>query len=135
MRVGTKLPGMIDMTDDIRNDSTNNYFLTSWSTEGVECVIDITAHYYDSFDLAQDTLEDRGPREPNEADRLLNGMLMRARFQTNRFEVYGLLTSKEITEEELWTWAERDPQVFVDMVREKGVCFYHPRGQHKPVIQ
>jgi hypothetical protein len=128
---------MIDMTNDICDDTTQNYFLTSWSMEGVECVIDVTEHYYDSLDLAQDALEDNGPRKPNEADRLLNGMLMRARFQTNRFEVWGLRTDKDITEEGLWAWAERDPQGFVDMVREKGVCFYNdrPRGQRKPVIQ
>lgn len=122
------------MTEE-RNPENNNYFFTSWSMEGVETIIDITEHYVD--DLVRAQAELAGEELSKEADRLLNGMLIRARFQTNRFEVWGLITDKSITEESLWTWAERDPQGFVDMVREKGVCFYNdrPRGQRKPVIQ
>lgn len=115
------------MTEE-RNCETHNYFLISWTCYGVEAVIDITEDYRDEFDDAQYLLEgNTKKREPSNTDRLLHGMLMRARFNTDEMQVYGLLAEKCITREDLWEWGQRDPQGFADMVREKGVSFWEPR--------
>lgn len=124
------------MTEE-RNDSTCNYFLTSWNSEGVEAVVDITKDYVDEFDSAQAKLmgEPDPAKLPSNAGRMLHMMTLRARFQGNRFEIYGLLTDKTITEQDLRAWAESDPQGYVDMVRERGVSLYNTRSPRDDVIR
>jgi hypothetical protein len=116
------------------NPETCNYFLASFGPGGFECVIDITEHYYDNNTQALALLAATpDPSSKNPAGRLLWGMTMRARFNLGN-EVYGLVTDKSITEDDLKHMADEEPQELANLLRTHGVQFAGPRAGSKPKI-
>jgi hypothetical protein len=136
----------IDSPSDDSEEAVNvgNTFLVYWCDEGLESIIDITE------DLAQANLREREMifdilKDPDGAkinepqkriSRLINGMSLRAQFNTQRnYELYCLHTTEEITKEQLESYFDNDPQSTVNLIRERGThMFGQGAGKRKQVI-
>ena len=123
--------------DDIIEDeeSSPEYtFIIMWCSEGIECCIplDMTKLGDGANMLAQ--LEDRENDYQREMSRLLFMLTLRARANTQRhYEIYKLITAG-ITQEQIESMFESNPQGIVDLIREKGVVLYSDRTKEKPKI-
>lgn len=126
------------------NLNVGNTFLVYWCDEGLESIIDITQ------DLAQanqreremlfDILKDPDAAKINEPQKrisqLINGMSLRAQFNTQRnYELYCLHTTEDITKDQLEGYFSNEPQSTVDLIRERGThMFGQGAGKRKQVI-
>ena len=109
---------------------TTNAFLFSWDIHGVEAIIPITQ--YEDWDTqnAFETLAGNA-KTPNPLNSTINAILMRARFNPQRFyEVYAVDCDPHMRESNWQYMWERDPQSCADMIRKRGVKLY---GEPMPV--
>ncbi len=114
---------------------TTNAFLMSWDCTGVEAVIPITQ--YEDWDTvnAFSVLQGKNPT-PSPLNSIYNAILMRARFNAQRFyEVYAIDCDKCITEQDWRDMWAASPQATADLVRARGVKLYgEPLGSQRAVI-
>ena len=114
----------------------DNHFLVMWCSEGLECIvpIDVTKLSEGADMLAM--LEDRENDYGKEMGRLLWMLKIRAQTNSQRnYEIYKLVCSGEITQENLESMFEQNPQNAADLLRSKGVKLYGERlGKKKQVI-
>lgn len=96
--------------------------LAMWCCEGFECIQDITNFHPElweqqrTIDLLKGT-----PIQSNPLQRQLFAMQMRARVNGQRnYELYTFRADDHITEDDLWGWANNDPQTLVDWIRKNG---------------
>lgn len=55
----------------------------------------------------------------------LGAMMMRARFNPQRaYEIWTFNTTEDLDEDTLWSYADENPQVLVDMIRDRGKKLY-----------
>lgn len=96
------------------------YFLLSWDREGFECVQDITDQHPDNWDKSQLMLALKSnPVRKNPLFSQLGGMMMRARFNTQRDpEIYIIGVDDDIDIDTVREWSKSDPQSLVDWTRE-----------------
>jgi hypothetical protein len=100
-------------------------YLAMWCSEGLECIINVTE--IEREDIIN-VLNDKPKRGVP-----LNQMLLRARFNSQRFyEIYAF--SSELTKQELEGMFESDPQTIVDAIRECGKQLYSERRPEDRVI-
>ena len=107
---------------------TTNAFIFSWDQEGIESIVPITQ--YEDWDKVQLMEVLKGnPLEKNPLNQLINMMVLRARFNTQRhYEIYAIDCDPELDEV---FWKERwqaDPQWCADIVRKKGYVIHNDRA-------
>lgn len=108
----------------------NHQFVVMWCNQGLEYVGDITA---DNQRVMWENLQ--GRESPRHA--LANPMHLRLRAQHNldrHYEIYFIDAEDGITEDDIKDMFMSNPQTAVDIIRQKGDCFYSNRADNKPVI-
>lgn len=116
------------------NDDAN-LFLLSWDCYGLESCVNLTAL---EGKQVWDTLKDDTHRSrPTEVSQIVNSIMLRARANSHRhYEIYTITVEKSITEENLKSWFDRDPQSIAELIREQGKKLYSDRmhlGNYKIV--
>ena len=109
---------------------TKNAYLFSWDCTGVEAIIPITQ--YEDWDTvnAFGVLEGKSPT-PSPLNSTVNAILMRARFNAQRFyEVYAVDCDPGISEDDWRDMWAASPQMCADMIRKRGVKLW---GEPMPV--
>ncbi|MCX7593187.1 MAG: hypothetical protein N2235_05405 [Fischerella sp.] len=118
-------------------------FIAMWCSEGLESLIDITDKLdaannferYKIFDIIQNPDEVKTNQAMAELNRMLLGLTMRARANTQRhYEIYMVVTPNNITANDLTAMFNANPQGMVDLFREKGVKIHSDRATSKPLI-
>lgn len=109
-------------------------FLFSWCCDGFECIRDITK--FESFEEDNFALLLQGKEEKtDELGRFIHMLQLRARFNPQRnYEIYAIKTSPDFTEEYFNTMADDDPQMLVDLIRDRGVELYSDRKTSRSKI-
>jgi len=122
------------------------FFFIAFCSDGFEVIEDVTQYVpngdQDSeFEIEQTyrRLADLPVKKNNKLSQMTGHMTLRARFNPQRYyEIYLQSTDDHVTEEDLWQWAETDPQSLVDLVREKHTYeIYsdrHLRNSERPQI-
>lgn len=111
------------------------YILASWCSEGFECLQDITK--YKDFEAHQifKLLDNKEPAT-NPLDQLMNSLIMRARFNTQRqYEIYVFTTDDSITLEDVESMSRDSPQFLADFARANGTKFFSDRQTTTPKIR
>lgn len=116
------------------------YFLTSWDSEGFECVQDITQFHEDNWEKKELIEILKGEKErssPNPLMQQLTSMKLRARFNSQRFpEIYAFKSEDDIQESQIKEWSNTDPQGLVDWIRKNGICVVsHRRTEERVQIR
>ena len=105
-------------------------FIIMWDSNGLEYVADITA---DEQRVMWEKLQGRdAPRHA-----IANPFHLKLRAQANpqrNYEIYFMGANKDITAEDIREAFEANPQNMVDVIRERGKCFYSGRNTEKRVI-
>ena len=107
---------------------TTNAYLVYWCEEGLESIIPITQ--YEHWD-AENTFRILNDEEPvrNPMNGVLQGMLLRARFNSQRhYELYAIDCNNDITKEDLEQMFEDSPQTAADLIRNRGHKMYSDRA-------
>ena len=104
---------------------TVNAFLMSWNCTGVEAIVPITQ--YEDWDTvnAFEILQGNASNNSNPLNSILNSILLRARFNSQRYyEVYAIDCDECFTEDDWRFMWESDPQATAELVRAHGVHLY-----------
>ena len=105
-------------------------FIIMWDSNGLEYVADITA---DEQRVMWEKLQGRdAPRHA-----IANPFHLKLRAQANpqrNYEIYFMGADEDITAEDIREAFEANPQNMVDVIRERGKCFYSGRNTEKRVI-
>ena len=96
-----------------------NYFLISWTNEGLECIVDVTEDHPDNFNVKLAMAMIAGEKHPdNLASHIGYQIKMRAQFNPQRqTEAYVIGTDLDL--ETVEEFARADIQALVDFTREK----------------
>ena len=109
---------------------TTNAFLFSWDIHGVESIVPIS-QYEDWDTLNAFAVLEGNAKTDNPFNRILHFILMRARFNPQRFyEVYAVDCDPNITESDWQYMWDSDPQHCANIIRERGIKLY---GEPMPV--
>ena len=105
-------------------------FIIMWDSNGLEYIADITA---DEQRVMWEKLQGRdAPRHA-----IANPFHLRLRAQANpqrNYEIYFMGADEDTTAEDIREAFEANPQNMVDVIRERGECFYSGRNTEKRVI-
>lgn len=115
----------------------HNVFLLSWDMTGLESVIDLTSieKLHDQEEklrlvkiLSDPEAKDPGNQSGSVINQIVQSVLLRARVNSQRhYEVYTIQTTEGITEEDLRSMFDNDPQNAADLIRERGNMLYSDR--------
>ena len=96
-----------------------NYFLISWTNEGLECVVDVTEDHPDNFNVKLAMAMMAGEKHPDNLSSHIGYQIkMRAQFNPQRqTEAYVIGTDLDL--ETVEEFAQADIQALVDFTREK----------------
>lgn len=105
------------------DENTGDIFVVSFCCEGLEGVIPVSElERQDTFDIL------KGNTASHKAGSAVNMMLLRARFNPQRFyEVYAIKASTGITADDIKGMFDADPQCAADIIREKGQELFSDR--------
>lgn len=100
--------------------SDTQTFIFAFSEEGFESIINLTA-----MDMAFIQAKMADEKLPQQPGNLVHMLELRARYNAQRkMEVWVLGVDQGLTEEDLWGWAENDPQSLANALRERGHAIY-----------
>lgn len=107
---------------------THTYVL-SWDCHGLEAVINISDIEKENMWAAlSDISENSNKGRPNTVNSIVNMLMLRARFNTQRhYEIYAIDTDASITAEDLRQQFDDNPQGMADLIRERGRQLYSDR--------
>jgi hypothetical protein len=109
--------------------SKSRVFVCYWDCNGFECIVDMTSW---EKNCLLDTIAGRPLTKPPVS---LNMLTLRARFNPQRNpEIWTFNTTDEMTEEDMWSYAEENPQALVDLIRARGKKIYGSKYT-EPVIK
>lgn len=107
---------------------SDHTFLAMWCSEGLEYLADITKHEQTQVWNALKGSDTKAL--PN-----INAMVLRARCNSQRhYEIYLFTAQAGITENDLRSMFEADPQYAVDLIRERGQKLYSDRASGKKEV-
>ena len=113
---------------------TTNAYIFSWDQQGIEAIVPISQYeHHDKQNLIR-MLSDK-PAERNPLDSIVRGLLLRAKFNSQRhYEIYAI-DCTEGMDDKFWKeqWDEY-PQETAELIRERGHKLYSDRATNKPVI-
>lgn len=102
-------------------------YVLSWDCTGLEAVVnisDIEKEKMWSVLKESDNEKSRGPS----VNSIVNMLMLRARFNTQRhYEIYCIDTDDTITEEDLRSQFDDNPQGMADLIRDRGRQLYSDR--------
>lgn len=113
---------------------TTNAFIFSWDIYGVEAIVPITKYENHDKENLMRILKEEATK-PNPLNNIIQALLMRARFNTQRhYEIYAIDCDSSL-DEQFWRkqWEEH-PQFTADLIRDKGLKLYSDRQTKQPVI-
>lgn len=104
--------------------TTSNTFVLSWDQLGLDGVINATE--YEQRAMMSILKDDETP--PKSAASVVNAMLLRARFNSQRhYEIYAIDVTDSISEDDIRSMFEDDPQSAADLIRVRGRCLHSDR--------
>jgi hypothetical protein len=107
---------------------TTNAYLVYWCEEGLESVVPITEYEKWDRDNTFRVLNDQESLT-NPLNRMIQGMLLRARFNTQRhYELYAVDCEDGIVAEDIVQMFENSPQTAADTFRRLGHKLYSDRA-------
>jgi len=106
-----------------------------WDMYGLEQVKAISKYENCEHENLIRVLKDEKPF-PNPVNEMLFIWVNRARFNTDRhYEVWAVdCGDPTLTEDDWYDMFESNPQVCVDLIRSKGVCFHSDKLQKEKVV-
>lgn len=106
---------------------TKNAFIFSWDQEGIESIVPITQ--YENWDKENTMRLLRGESAiRNPLDSVVQRLILRARFNTQRhYEIYAIDCDSDLDEEFWRTQWETEPQFTADLIRARGHKLYSDR--------
>lgn len=118
----------------------DNTFIIMWCDEGLESIVPIHMEEWYKYqsDIIINKLAYDNPPKNKHVDNIKHTVCAlqlraQANFQRN-YEIYSLSTSFDIDEEYLRALFDTQPQVIVDLIREKGLHIYGWGKKSKPLI-
>ena len=100
-----------------------NLFIMAWDCNGLEAVINITDY---EKETTWATLKNEDP--PVRLGSIVNHLMLRARANSQRhYEIYTMTAVDGITDEDIRTMFEQDPQGSADLIRDCGNKIYSDR--------
>ena len=108
---------------------TKNAFIFSWDQLGIESIVPISRYEFHDQENTMRLLREQ-PRIPNPLDKIVNMLVMRARYNTQRhYEIYAIDCTEEM-DEQFWReqWDEY-PQETAELIRERGHKLFSDRAQ------
>jgi hypothetical protein len=113
----------------------SNHFIIMWCSDGLECIIPLDLVQAGEQGEMLAKLEGRENTYAKEMARTLEMLQLRARVNFQRhYEIYTLTTEGSMDKPLLETLFETDPQMIVNLIREKGVKIFSDRAARKPTI-
>ena len=104
--------------------SKGNIFLLSWDQLGVEAVLNIT-EYEKEMVWAELSNQD----QPAKLGSMIRHLMLRARANPQRhYEIYTMTVQDGITEEDVRSMFDADPQGSADLIRDRGNKIYSDRA-------
>jgi hypothetical protein len=101
----------------------SNLFLVSWDCQGLEAVINITD--YEKEEVWA-TLRDELP--PAKLGSTIRHLMLRAQANSQRhYEIYTMSAQEGITDEDIRSMFDADPQGSADLIRDRGNKIYSDR--------
>lgn len=127
-----------------KRKTKHNLFLLSWDMTGLESVVDLSTleklREEDEKKRIIKILGDPDAVDPGDhvgqiLNQTIQRILLRARVNTHRhYEVYTIQTTAGITEEDLWTMFNDNPQNAADLIRERGSMLWSDRLKTNEVV-
>ena len=98
-------------------------YLLSWDMHGLEACVNIgDMDRQKTFDIL------RGVENTSNPNQIANAIMLRARFNPQRFyEIYALDVDPSISVEDIKDAFESDPQGMAELVRKRGRCLHSDR--------
>jgi hypothetical protein len=113
---------------------TKNAYIFSWDHHGIESIVPITQYeHHDKQNLIRILSEK--PVERNPLNSIIQSLLLRARYNSQRhYEIYAI-DCAEGMDEEFWQeqW-ENYPQETAELIRERGHKLYSDRVEKSKVV-
>lgn len=113
---------------------TTNAFIFAWDQLGIESIIPISQYEHHDKENTIRLLKDL-PRIKNPLDSIIQQLIMRARFNTQRhYEIYAIDCDPSL-DEEFWKQQWKDnPQFTAELIREKGHKLYSDRADENKIV-
>ena len=100
-------------------------FVLSWDQLGLEAVVNVTDI---EKEILWNTLQDK--KGTNKIGQTVTQLMLRARYNPQRhYEIYSITVAEGITEEDIRTMFENDPQGSAELVRERGKKIFSDRAR------
>lgn len=110
-------------------------YVLSWDCQGLEACINISNIDKDEMWSALKSTEDNPNKgRSNTVGSIVSMLTLRARYNTQRhYEIYLVDTVDSISESDLRTMFEDDPQGSADLIRERGRKLYSDRYEENKI--
>lgn len=110
-------------------------YVLSWDCNGLESCINISdIEKEEMWAALKDTEQNPGKGRPNSVSSIVNMLMLRARFNSQRhYEIYAIDTDDDITAQDIKDGFEDRPQVMADLVRSRGRKLYSDRVQEDQI--
>ena len=100
-----------------------NLFIMAWDCNGLEAVVNITEY---EKEATWAMLQDQEPSK--KISHIVNYLMLRARANGQRhYEIYTMNAQDGITDEDIRSMFESDPQGSADLIRDRGNKIYSDR--------
>ena len=104
-------------------NQASNLFIMAWDSNGLEAVVNITDF---EKEVAWSMLQDREP--PKKIGSIVSYLMMRARANSQRhYEIYTMTVQAGITDADIRSMFDSDPQGSADLIRDRGNKIYSDR--------
>ena len=113
------------MSDDVNN----NLFVVSWDMLGLDSCVNISdINGYAVWAVLKN-------ERPPSVRSIVNGILLRARYNSQRhYEVYTFTADEGIEENDIREMFENDPNGSAELIRSRGKCLYSDRLNPKEML-
>ena len=111
---------------DITEDQEANIFLISWDIHGMEALVPVSKK---EKEMLFNVLQTGSSGEYHKwLGQTVNMLLMRARYNPQRhYEVYVIHATESVTENDIRTLFEENPQAGADLIRARGSKIFGER--------
>lgn len=109
---------------------TSNAFLFSWNMHGIESIVPITQYEFFEENNLIKILSEKEAEKRNPLNSIIQQLLLRARFNTQRqYEVYAIDCPEEMDEVFWYKQWDDFPQETAETIRERGHRLYSDRTE------
>lgn len=124
------------MFTELENDNppTTNTFIVMWCMDGLEAIVPVDMDQFGDGAAMLHKLQGTENDYAAKINRTLQMMEIRARFNGQRhYEIYTIQTN-DISQQTMEELFEDNPQMIVDLIREKGKNIFNGRATEKAKI-